>query len=101
VERPGVKHRFHTQQGMAHFTNAEAATMSGNDADFHRRDLFEAIKRGEHPSWAMSVQVMPYAQAKTWPHADYPLIKVGTMTLSATASASTSTSCRSTSRRFR
>ena len=58
----------------------------------HRRDLFEAIARGEHPSWTLSVQIMPYADArtyrfnpfdltKTWPHADYPLIKVGTMTL--------------------
>ncbi len=66
--------------------------MAGEDADFHRRDLFEAIARGEHPSWTLSVQVMPYAEAKayrfnpfdltkTWSHKDYPLIKVGTMTL--------------------
>jgi catalase len=66
--------------------------MAGSDADYHRRDLFDAIKRGEHPSWTLSVQVMPYADAKnyrfnpfdltkTWPHADYPLKKVGTMTL--------------------
>src|SRR5690606_11966783 len=56
------------------------------------RDLFEAIANGEHPSWTLSVQVMPYADAKTyrinpfdltktWPHKDYPLIRVGTMTL--------------------
>ena len=66
--------------------------MAGSDADFHRRDLFDAIARGEHPSWVLSVQVMPYADAaryrfnpfdltKTWSHKDYPLIKVGTMTL--------------------
>ena len=66
--------------------------MSGSDADFHRRDLFEAIARGEFPSWTLSVQVMPFEDAKsyrinpfdltkTWPHADYPLIPVGTMTL--------------------
>jgi catalase len=77
---------------MAFFTNAEASAMAGSDADFHRRDLFEAIARGDHPSWTLSVQVMPYAEArtyrinpfdltKTWPHGDYPLIKVGTMTL--------------------
>ena len=53
--------------------------MAGADADFHRRDLFEAIARGDHPSWTLSVQVMPYAEArsyrinpfdltKTWPH---------------------------------
>jgi catalase len=91
-EKFWVKYHFHTRQGMAFFTNAEAAEMSGRDADFHRRDLFEAIARGEHPSWKLSVQVMPYADAKTyrinpfdltktWPHADYPLIEVGMMTL--------------------
>ncbi|MFD1880300.1 catalase [Paracoccus pacificus] len=91
-ERFWVKYHFHTQQGMEFLTNAEAAEIAGADADYHRRDLFEAIERGEHPQWIMSVQIMPYADAKTyrinpfdltkiWPHADYPLIKVGTMTL--------------------
>jgi catalase len=91
-EKSWVKYHFHTDQGMAFFTNAEASAMAGSDADFHRRDLFEAIARGDHPSWTLSVQVMPYAEArtyrinpfdltKTWPHGDYPLIKVGTMTL--------------------
>jgi catalase len=66
--------------------------MAGSDADYHRRDLFEAIARGDHPRWTVSVQVMPYEDAttyglnpfdltKVWPHADYPLIEVGTMTL--------------------
>ncbi len=87
-----VKYHFHTQQGMAFFSNAEAQAMSGQDADFHRRDLFEAIARGDFPKWKLSVQVMPYAQAKayrfnpfdltkTWSHKDYPLIPVGTLTL--------------------
>jgi catalase len=87
-----VKYHFHTRQGMAFFSNAEAAAMAGQDADYHRRDLFEAIARGEHPSWLLSVQVMPYEEArgyrfnpfdltKTWSHKDYPLIPVGTMTL--------------------
>jgi len=87
-----VKYHFHTEQGMAFFSNAEAAEMAGADADFHRRDLFEAIARGDHPRWTLFVQIMPYDDArtyrinpfdltKTWPHADYPLIKVGVMTL--------------------
>jgi catalase len=91
-EKFWVKYHFHTRQGMAFFSNAEAAEMAGRDADFHRRDLFAAIARGEHPSWNLSVQVMPYADAssyrfnpfdltKTWSHKDYPLIPVGTMTL--------------------
>ncbi|MDE8650633.1 catalase [Novosphingobium album (ex Liu et al. 2023)] len=91
-EKFWVKYHFHTRQGMAFFSNEEASTMSGADADFHRRDLFEAIARGEHPVWDLSVQVMPYEEAKTyrinpfdltktWSHKDYPLIRVGTMTL--------------------
>ena len=87
-----VKYHFHTNQGMKFFNNAEAAEMAGSDADYHRRDLFKAIKRGDHPSWTLSVQVMPYVEAKSyrfnpfdltkvWPHADYPLKKVGVMTL--------------------
>lgn len=91
-EKFWVKYHFHTRQGMAFFSNAEAAKMSGEDADFHRRDLFDAIARGEYPVWQLSVQVMPYAEArnyrfnpfdltKTWSHKDYPLIPVGTMTL--------------------
>lgn len=91
-ERFWVKYHFHTHQGMEFLTNAEAATMAGEDADFHRRDLFEAIARGDHPSWRLSVQVMPYSEAadyrfnpfdltKVWPHADYPLIPVGIYTL--------------------
>ena len=91
-EKFWVKYHFHTEQGMEFFSNAEAATMAGEDADYHRRDLFDAIARGEHPSWRVSVQVMPYADAKdyrfnpfdltkVWSHKDYPLIRVGTMTL--------------------
>lgn len=91
-ERFWVKYHFHTNQGMEFLTNAEADELAGKDADYHRRDLYDAIERGEHPSWTLSVQVMPYEDAKTyrfnpfdltkvWPHADYPLIKVGTMEL--------------------
>ncbi len=91
-EKFWVKYHFHTQQGMEFLSNSEAATLSGSDADAHRRDLFEAIARGDFPSWRVSVQVMPYEDAKdyrfnpfdltkTWSHADYPLIEVGHFTL--------------------
>ncbi|WP_018598757.1 catalase [Mycobacterium sp. 155] len=91
-EKFWVKYHFHTHQGEEFLTNAEAAALSGADADFHRRDLFDAIARGDYPSWRVSVQVMPYAEAadyrfnpfdltKVWPHADYPLIPLGIYTL--------------------
>jgi catalase len=87
-----VKYHFHTNQGMRQFTNEEAKEMAGSDADYHRRDLFNAIADGDYPSWTLSVQVMPYEEAKTYrfnpfdltktlSHKDYPLIEVGKMTL--------------------
>jgi len=91
-EKHWVKYHFHSQQGVENLSGAEAEQIAGADADFHRRDLFEAIGRGEHPSWILSVQLMPYEDAKTyrynpfdltkiWPHADYPLVEVGRLTL--------------------
>ena len=91
-ERFWVKYHFRTDQGNDFLTQAEADTLAGEDADAHRRDLHDAIARGDFPSWTLSVQVMPYDEAagyrfnpfdltKVWPKADYPLIEVGTMTL--------------------
>jgi len=91
-ERFWVKYHFKTNQGIDFFTGAQGEEMAGLDSDHHRRDLFEAIERGDYPSWTLYVQIMPYEDAKTyrfnpfdvtkiWPHSDYPLIEVGTMTL--------------------
>ncbi|TWX35028.1 catalase [Frigoribacterium sp. ACAM 257] len=91
-ERSWVKYHFKSDQGNEILTQADADRIAGEDADFHIRDLSAAIEREEFPTWTMSVQVMPYADAasyrfnpfdltKVWPHSDYPLIEVGTMTL--------------------
>lgn len=91
-DRYWVKYHFHSDLGWESFTNDEAARMAGIDADFHRRDLFEAIARREFPTWTVKVQVMRYEEAKTyrfnpfdltkvWPHRDYPLLPLGKMTL--------------------
>jgi catalase len=91
-EKFWVKYHFHTEQGMEFLSNEEADRLAGTDGDYHRRDLFESIERGEFPSWTVSVQVIPYEDAKTYrfnifdltktvSHKDYPLIKVGRMTL--------------------
>ena len=84
-----VKYHFKTDQGIEFLTQDEADQMAGENADYHRQDLFEAIRDGDFPSWTLYMQVMPFEEAKTyrfnpfdltkvWPHGDYPLIKVGT-----------------------
>ncbi|HEU5223348.1 MAG TPA: catalase [Candidatus Lumbricidophila sp.] len=91
-ERFWVKYHFKSQQGAQEIGADEAGQIAGSDADYYRRDLYESIAGGEFPKWDMSVQVMPYEDAKTyrfnpfdltkvWPHADYPLIPVGTLEL--------------------
>ncbi|MEV5505832.1 catalase [Streptomyces orinoci] len=91
-EKHWVKYHFKTDQGIEFLTQAEADQLAGEDPDLHRRDLFTAIKGGNAPSWTLHVQLMPFEDAadyrfnpfdltKVWPHGDYPLIKVGRMTL--------------------
>ena len=90
--RHWVKFHFKTNQGIDFLTQAEADKLAGENADYHRQDLFESIKNGDFPSWDLHVQVMPVDEAenykynpfdltKTWSQKDYPLRKVGTMTL--------------------
>ncbi|MFJ4168007.1 catalase [Paenarthrobacter sp. NPDC089714] len=91
-ERFWVKYHFKSNQGVNSITGEQAEALAGSDADFYIRDLHGNIEAGNFPSWELHVQVMPYEDAKTyrfnpfdltkvWPHADYPLIHVGTMEL--------------------
>ncbi|MGW9177567.1 catalase, partial [Streptomyces decoyicus] len=91
-EKFWIKYHFKTDQGIDFLTQEDADRIAGEDGDYHRRDLFEAIDGGNAPSWTLYVQVMPFGDApdyrfnpfdltKVWPHGDYPLIEVGRMTL--------------------
>jgi catalase len=90
--RHWVKYHYKTDQGIGFLTQADADRLAGEDSDYHRRDLYENIGKGNVPSWTVSVQLMPIADApdyrfnpfdltKVWPHGDYPLVKVGRMVL--------------------
>ncbi len=91
-EKFWVKYHFKTDQGIDYLTQDESDRIAGTDVDYHRRDLFDSIRNGEHPSWTLYMQIMPFKEAETyrlnpfdltkvWPHGDYPLIKVGRLTL--------------------
>ena len=89
-ERFWVKFHFKTKQSIQCMMQDEADRLAGQDPDYHTRQLFEAIKKGDYPKWTFYVQVMPEKDAeiyrwntfdltKVWPHKDYPLIEVGEM----------------------
>jgi catalase len=42
----------------------EAVKIAGADADFHRRDLWEAIESGHYPEWEMGLQIFTEEQAE-------------------------------------
>ncbi|XP_064488903.1 catalase-like isoform X1 [Ornithodoros turicata] len=86
------KFHYKTDQGIKNVPTAYAEELAGRDPDYSIRDLYNAIANGQHPTWTMYIQVMTFDQARTWkfnpfdltkvwPHADFPLIKVGKLVL--------------------
>uniref|UniRef100_A0A7E4UVV2 Catalase n=1 Tax=Panagrellus redivivus TaxID=6233 RepID=A0A7E4UVV2_PANRE len=86
--------KFHclTEQGVKNFTSEEAEEWAKKDPDYAIRDLFNAIEKGDYPSWKFCIQVMTFEEAdkfewnpfdvtKIWPHKDFPLIPVGRIVL--------------------
>ena len=91
-DRFWVKFHFKTLQGIETLTNTEAEAIVAKDRESNQRDLFENIQAGNFPKWSFEIQIMtneqanecsfnPFDLTKVWPHKDYPMIKVGIMTL--------------------
>jgi catalase len=91
-ERFWVKYHFKTEQGIENFTRQDAAAMVAEDLDFHRRDLYETLARGQEAVWRLEMQIMPFEAAadyrfnpfdltKVWPHSDYEPITIGRLVL--------------------
>jgi len=70
----------------------ECLKINGQDPDFHRRDLYDAIKAGAYPKWELGVQLIPMEDedklpydildcTKYVPEEDYPIKNIGTMEL--------------------
>ncbi len=87
-----VKYHFKTDQGNKTLTGQEADAMRAKDPDHATRDLFDAIAKGDFPSWTLDMQIMTPEQAKdyrfdifdvtkVWPHGDVPPITIGKMVL--------------------
>lgn len=87
-----AKFHYKTNQGIKNLFAQKATDVAASDPDYSIRDLYNAISRGQHPSWSFYIQVMTFEQAekfkwnpfdltKVWPHSDYPLIPVGKLVL--------------------
>lgn len=87
-----VKIHFKPESGIKNLSDKEATRLAGDQPDYHRKDLYDSIERGDYPTWTMMLQVMDPKDAETykwnifditkvWPHKDYPLIPVGKLKL--------------------
>jgi catalase len=87
-----VQYHFKTDQGIKNLTLAESKRLSGEDPNHATRDLYEAIARGEHPSWTLEMQILTAEKAKNfpwdifditkvWPHGEVPPVKIGKLVL--------------------
>jgi catalase len=62
-----VKFHWKPKQGVASTIWDEAVKIAGADPDFQRRDLFEAIQRGDFPEWELGIQAFDQAFADSLP----------------------------------
>lgn len=86
------KFHFKTAQGIKNLSAEKAAELEGKEPDYAIRDLYNAIAKGDFPSWNFFIQVMtfddaeksklnPFDVTKVWSQKQYPLIPVGKFTL--------------------
>jgi len=87
-----VKFHWRPEAGLQSTVWDEAVKLAGADPDFHRRELFDALGRGEKPAWKLCVQLFDQAQAehfdfdhldatKLIPEEIVPLVEVGRLQL--------------------
>src|SRR5450432_389181 len=53
-----VKFHWKPLKGVKSLVWDEAQKIAGKDPDFHRRDLWESIEKGDFPEWEMGVQIV-------------------------------------------
>ncbi|KAK4974755.1 catalase A [Elasticomyces elasticus] len=91
-ERHFVKFHCKPHLGVHSFVWDEALKLAGQDPDFHRKDLMEAIDNGAYPKWDFGIQVLPESRendfefdvldaTKLWPEEEIPIRYIGELEL--------------------
>jgi catalase len=96
VNKEGKRHfvKFHwiPRLGVHSLVWDEALKLGGQDPDFHRKDLMEAIDNKAYPKWDFAIQVLPEEKqhdfefdildaTKIWPEDLVPLRVIGELEL--------------------
>ncbi|KAL1970256.1 hypothetical protein VTN77DRAFT_5416 [Rasamsonia byssochlamydoides] len=96
INKEGKRHfcKFHwiPHLGVNSLVWDEAMKLAGQDPDFHRKDLMEAIDNKIYPKWDLAIQVIPEEKqddfefdildaTKIWPEDQVPLRVIGELEL--------------------
>jgi len=87
-----VQVHLRVDAGVKTLDAKKAGELASENPDYGIQDLFEAIEKGEHPTWTVYIQTMTPEQAekfrynildltKVWPHGEYPLQEIGKLVL--------------------
>ncbi|PYI31101.1 catalase-domain-containing protein [Aspergillus indologenus CBS 114.80] len=91
-QRHYVKFHFTPELGVHSLVWDEALKIAGQDPDFHRKDLMDAIDAGQYPRWKFGIQVIPEEKmddfefdiedaTKIWPEELVPIQYIGQLEL--------------------
>ncbi|KAK6007410.1 hypothetical protein QM012_004224 [Aureobasidium pullulans] len=86
-----VKWHIKPEAGIKNLRADEALRLAGEAPDYHVKDLYDSIERGDYPTYTVNLQIMKPKEAEasginifdntfTWPHEKYPLRPVGKIT---------------------
>lgn len=87
-----VKFHWKPMLGVHSLVWDESQKLAGKDPDYHRRDLWDAINKGDYPEYELAVQMLEEEEefkfdfdildpTKIWPEEIVPLRRIGKMTL--------------------
>ncbi len=62
-----VKFHWKPKQGLQSISWNEAVKINGADPDYHRRDLWEMIQRGDFSEWELGLQLFDEKFAEKFP----------------------------------
>ncbi|KAL8729454.1 MAG: hypothetical protein Q9166_004702 [cf. Caloplaca sp. 2 TL-2023] len=89
-----IKYHFIATHGQKQLSEPEAIRISGEDPDYSKRQLWDAIENGEEIEWTAKVQIMqpdeadanklgfdPFDVTKVWPRGQFPMHDFGRLVL--------------------
>ncbi|KAK4899905.1 hypothetical protein LTR27_002666 [Elasticomyces elasticus] len=89
-----IKYHFLAKHGQKQLTEPEAIRISGENPDYSKMQLWDAIEAGKEIEWTAKVQIMkpeeadaeklgfdPFDVTKVWPRKDFPMHEFGKLVL--------------------